>query len=344
MALVDNAVYTQGRRCEAPTSLETTYELLRDHSAHDGGSCLAWIGLYRPDEQEIASVAAEFGLHELTVEDAVLAHQRPKLERYGDTLFVVLRPARYVDPVEVVEIGEVHVFMGKDFVVTVRHAAEPDLAEVRQRLETDPELLKRGALAVLYAILDRIEDDYIPVLLGLRKDIDEIEDQVFSGEPTVSRRIYQLSREVIEFQRACEPLLDVLESLINGVDDWSMDVELQRQLRDVQDHAVHVVERVDAFRQLLGNALTVNSTLVAQRQNEQTAKLTEASLAQSEEVKKISSWAAILFAPSVVGTIYGMNFTHIPELKWTLGYPMALGLMLLVAVLLYVLFRRRGWL
>jgi magnesium transporter len=343
MTVVDNAVYADGRRCVAPESLETTYELLREHCA-SGSPCLAWIGLYRPDEQEIASVAAEFGLHGLAFEDAVHAHQRPKLEHYGDTLFVVLRPARYVDPTEVVEVGEVHVFLGRDFVVTIRHAAEPDLAEVRQRLEAEPDLLKRGPLAVLYAILDRIVDDYLPVLQGLRNDIDEIEDQVFRGEPNVSRRIYQLSREVIEFQRACEPLLDVLGSLINGVDGFSVDLELQRRLRDVQDHAVHMVERVDAFRELLGNVLTVNSTLVAQRQNEETAKLTQASLAQNEEVKRISSWAAILFAPSVIGTIYGMNFTHMPELKWTLGYPMALALMLLIAVLLYVLFRRRGWL
>jgi magnesium transporter len=343
MTVVDNAVYADGRRCGAPKSLETTYELLREHCA-DGSPCLAWIGLYRPDEQEIASVAAEFGLHDLAVEDAVHAHQRPKLERYGNTLFVVLRPARYVDPTEVVEVGEAHVFIGEDFVITIRHADEPDLTEVRQRLEADADLLKRGPLAVLYAILDRIVDDYLPVLSGLRYDIDEIEDQVFRGEPNVSRRIYQLSREVIEFQRACEPLLDVLDSLLSGFKDFSVDVELKRQLRDVQDHAVHVVERVDAFRQLLANALTVNSTLVAQRQNEQTAKLTEASLAQSEEVKKISSWAAILFAPSVVGTIYGMNFTHMPELNWTLGYPMALSLMLVVAGLLYLMFRRRGWL
>ncbi|MGH3874939.1 MAG: magnesium/cobalt transporter CorA [Pseudonocardiaceae bacterium] len=336
MTVVDNAVYTDGRRCAAPESLETTYELLREHSIGDGG-CLAWIGLYRPDEAEITSVAAEFGLHELVIEDAVQAHQRPKLEHYGDTLFVVLRPARYVDSAEVVEVGEVHVFLGKDFVVTIRHAAEPDLAEVRRRLEAEPELLKRGPPAVLYAILDRIVDDYLPVLRGLRNDIDEIEDQVFSGAPHVSRRIYQLSREAIEFQRACEPLLDVLSSLISGVDGLAMDVELQRQLRDVQDHAAHVVERVDAFRQLLGNVLTVNSTLVAQRQ-------TEASLAQNEQVKRISSWAAILFAPSVIGTVYGMNFTHMPELSWTWGYPMALALMLLISGLLYVLFRRRGWL
>ncbi|HEX2297226.1 MAG TPA: CorA family divalent cation transporter, partial [Pseudonocardiaceae bacterium] len=177
-----------------------------------------------------------------------------------------------------------------------------------------------------------------------RNDIDEIEDQVFRGEPGVSRRIYQLSSEVIEFQRACEPLLGVLETLVNGFDEYRVDVELKRQLRDVQDHAVHVEERVDAFRQLLGNILTVNATMVAQRQNEETTKLTEASLAQSEEVKRISSWAAILFAPSIIGTVYGMNFTHMPELQWQIGYPMAVGLMLLTAVLLYLLFRRRGWL
>lgn len=196
---------------------------------------------------------------------------------------------------------------------------------------------------MLYAILDRIVDDYQPVLMGLRNDVDEIEDQVFRGEPNVSRRIYQLSREVIEFQRACEPLLDVLDSLISGFNDFAVDVELQRQLRDVQDHAVHVVERVDAFRQLLGNALTVNSTLVAQRQNEQTAKLTEASLAQSEEVKEIFSWAAILFAPSVVGTIRDELHAYAGT-ELDLGYPMALGLMLVVAGLLYLMFRRRGWL
>jgi magnesium transporter len=343
VAIVDNAVYADGRRCEAPESLETTYELLREHSA-EGGPCLAWIGLYRPDAAELESVAAEFGLHELAVEDAVQAHQRPKLERYGDDLFVVLRPARYVDPTEVVEVGELHMFLGADFVVTIRHAAEPDLAKVRERLESEPALLKLGPLAVLYAILDKVVDDYIPVLAGLRNDIDEIEDQVFSGEPGVSRRIYQLSSEVIEFQRACEPLLAVLESLICGFDDYQVDVELQRQLRDVQDHAVHVVEQVEAFRELLGNILTVNATMVAQRQNEQTTMLTEASLAQSEEVKRISSWAAILFAPSIIGTVYGMNFKHMPELQWRWGYPMALILMLLVSGLLYLLFRRRGWL
>jgi magnesium transporter len=338
MAVVDNAIYVDGRRAADPESLEQTYELLRDEHG------MGWIGLYRPDDEEIASVATEFGLHELAVEDAVHAHQRPKLEHYGDTLFVVLRPARYVDPEEVVEIGELHVFVGKDFVVTVRHANKPDLALVRKRLESDPELLEHGPEAVLYAILDRVVDDYIPVVAGLQTDIDEIETQVFGGDPGVSRRIYQLSREVIEFQRACDPLLAVLDSLADGLDEARVDVELRRRLRDVRDHATRVVERVDAFRQLLSNILTVNAALVGQRQNEETTRLTETSLAQGEDVKKISSWAAILFAPTLVGGIYGMNFDAMPELQWRYGYPFALLLMVLVAVTLYTLFKRRGWL
>ncbi|MGH3980305.1 MAG: magnesium and cobalt transport protein CorA [Pseudonocardiaceae bacterium] len=342
MTVVDNAVYADGRRCAEPESLETTYELLREHTA--GGNGMGWIGLYRPDDDEIASVASEFELHELAVEDAVHAHQRPKIERYGDTLFVVLRPARYVDPIEVVEVGELHVFIGADFVVTVRHAAKPDLSGVRKRLESEPELLRLGPEAVLYAILDRVVDDYLPVVAGLQTDIDEIETQVFGGDPGASRRIYQLSREVIEFQRACEPLLDILDSVARGFDTHQADVELQRRLRDVRDHATRVVERVDAFRQLLTNILTVHSSLVAQRQNEETARITETSLRQGEEVKKISAWAAILFAPSLVGGIYGMNFTAMPELGWRLGYPFALVLMLLVSLTLYTVFKRRGWL
>ena len=338
MSVVDNAIYVDGRRVANPESLEQTYELLRDEHG------MGWIGLFRPDDEEITSVATEFGLHELAVEDAVHAHQRPKLERYGDTLFVVLRPARYVDPDEVVEIGELHVFVGKDFVVTVRHANKPDLALVRKRLEADPELLEHGPEAVLYAILDRVVDDYIPVVAGLQTDIDEIETQVFGGDRDVSRRIYQLSREVIEFQRACDPLLDVLDSLADGLDEDRVDVELQRGLRDVHDHATRVIERVDAFRQLLSNILTVNAALVGQRQNEETMRLTETSIAQGEQVKKISSWAAILFAPTLVGGIYGMNFDAMPELQWRYGYPFALLLMVLVAVTLYTLFKRRGWL
>lgn len=342
MVLVDSAIYEDGHRQPAQDTLEATYQRLRAKPARPGR--FAWLGLYRPTEQEVASIAEEFNLHRLAVEDAIVAHQRPKLERYGETLFVVLRPARYVDSIESIEIGEVHVFVGKDFLITVRHAEEPDLGAVRRRLEEERELLLHGPEGVLYALLDQVADDYMPVLEGLQNDLDEIESEVFGGEPTVSRRIYQLSREVIEFQRASGPLLGVLESLENGFERYQVDVELRRNLRDVHDHVAHVAERVESFRQLLPNILTVHSSLVAQRQTEETTRLTETSLAQNEDVKRISSWAAILFTPTLVGTVYGMNFKFMPELEWQYGYPFSLVLMIVVAVLLYAVFKRRGWL
>jgi magnesium transporter len=336
--VVDNAIYVDGARVAGPTSLEETYETLREH----GG--LAWIGLYRPSEDEIRSVAREFDLHPLSVDDAIAAHQRPKLERYGDVLFTVLRPARYLDAEEEVEFGELHIFIGPDFVVTVRHAESPDLARVRTRLEGSPALLAAGPEAVLYAILDQVVDEYGPVVAGLENDIDEIEDQLFDGDPKVSRRIYELSREVIEFQRTTRPLDEILTALEGGFDKYKVDVELRRNLRDVHDHVIRIVERVDLFRTLLQNALTVHATLVGQQQNDEMRSLTESSLAQNEEVKRISSWAAIIFAPTLVGTIYGMNFQHMPELAWRYGYPAAVLAMVVFGVVLYLVFRRRHWL
>jgi magnesium transporter len=338
MMIVDNAIYVNGHRASEPRSLRETYEALRKERG------VAWIGLYRPTEEEFASVAEEFELHELAVEDALEAHQRPKLERYGQTLFVVLRPARYLDDPEEVEFGEIHVFVGEDFVITVRHGEAPALGEVRERLEAAPELLVRGPEAILYAIMDRVVDGYAPVVKGLENDIDEIEVEVFSGNPGVSKRTYELSREVIEFQRAVKPLSGMLASLIAGFEKYGVDPELQRYLRDVQDHAIEVTERVAGFKDLLQNILSVNLTLVGLQQNEEVKALSEASIRQNDEVKKISAWAAILFAPTLIGTVYGMNFDHMPELHWVLGYPFALGLMVLVSATLYLVFKNRGWL
>jgi magnesium transporter len=336
--VIDSAVYCEGRRTCSPRTLAETYRALREQA---GG--MAWIGLYRPDEAELTSLAGEFDLHELAVEDAITAHQRPKLERYGDTLFVVLRAARYLDDVEEVEFGELHVFLGKDFVITVRHAESPDLSVVRRRLEHDPELLAHGTEAVLYAILDAVVDGYSPVVAGIENDVDEIETQVFDGDPAVSRRIYELSREVVDFQRAASPLTAMLESLEAGFDKYGVDEELRRLLRDVADHVVQVNERIDSLRVLLRDILQVNSILVAQKQNEEMTALSRTSNAQNDEVKKISAWAAILFAPTLVGTIYGMNFRHMPELNWVFGYPFAVALMFMVSVILYLVFKRRGW-
>ncbi|MER7622070.1 magnesium and cobalt transport protein CorA [Streptomyces sp. NPDC126503] len=338
-SVVQASLYRDGRRVASPATLAETFRQLREHP--DG---MAWIGLQRPTAQELHSLAAEFDLHELAVEDAMEAHQRPKLERYGDTLFVVLRAARYLDAQEEVEFGELHVFVGPDFVITVRHSAAPDLSAVRRRMEADPDLLALGPEAVLYAILDAVVDGYAPVVAGVQNDIDEIETEVFGGDPAVSRRIYELSREMVEFQRATRPLVGMLHGLMAGFAKYGTDEELQRYLRDVADHVTHTSERVDGFRQALTEILTVNGTLVTQQQNAEMRALAEAGFEQNEEIKKISAWAAILFAPTLVGTIYGMNFDHMPELHWVGGYPFAILLMAVVCTSLYVIFKRRDWL
>jgi magnesium transporter len=349
--IVDSAIYVDGRRAVEPASLQEFYEACRQQHG------LAWIGLYEPTKEELSSVAQEFGLHPLAVEDVIKAHQRPKLERYAETLFVVLRPARYIDETETVEFGEIHAFVGSDFVVTVRHGKASTLDRVRRRLESMPELLRRGPEAILYAIMDQVVDDYAPVVAGLENDIDEIETEVFSGNAGVSRRIYELSREVIEFQRATAPLAEMLSHLIKD-GAKQVDQEVRRYLRDVQDHAIRTIEQAASFRELLNNILNVNLTLVGLQQNEEVKVLTEAAMEQNEEVKalteasieqndqmkKISAWAAILFAPTLVGAIYGMNFDYMPELHWSFGYPYALILMLTISVSLYVVFKRRGWL
>ncbi|MGW1947386.1 magnesium and cobalt transport protein CorA [Streptomyces sp. NPDC001940] len=338
-SVVQAALYRDGVRVSSPTTLAETFRELREQP--DG---MAWIGLARPTESELVSLAAEFDLHPLAVEDALEAHQRPKLERYGDTLFVVLRAARYLDAPEEVEFGELHVFVGADFVITVRHGAAPDLSGVRRRMEDSPELLKLGPEAVLYAILDAVVDGYAPVVAGVQTDIDEIETEVFTGAPEVSRRIYELSREMVEFQRATRPLVGMLHGLMAGFAKYGTDEELQRYLRDVADHVTHTSERVDGFRQALADILTVNATQVTQQQNAEMRALAEAGFEQNEEIKKISSWAAILFAPTLVGTIYGMNFENMPELGWGYGYPFAILLMAVVCVSLYFIFKRRDWL
>jgi magnesium transporter len=338
-SLVDTAIYAGGRRVASPRNLADTYRALAETQ---GG--VAWIGLYRPTETELLSLAEEFGLHELAIEDAISAHQRPKIERYDDVLFVVLRAASYLDVPEEVDFGELHVFVGPDFVITVRHSESPDLSHVRGRMEAEPELLALGTQAILYAIIDAVVDGYQPVVAGLANDIDEIETQVFDGDAQVSRRIYELSREVIDFERATQPLGAVMSALEQGSEKYAVDQELQRNLRDVSDHLIGVNERVASFRQLLRDILTVNATLVSERQNLKMTELSENANNQGEEVKKISSWAAILFAPTLIAGIYGMNFKVMPELKWAFGYPFAIGLMLTMSVTLYIIFRKRNWL
>ncbi|GGF36381.1 magnesium and cobalt transport protein CorA [Subtercola lobariae] len=368
-SITDNAVYVDGKRTAEPRTLDETFEVMRENHG------VAWIDMVHPDRAELQAVADELSLHHLAVTDALTGHQRSKLERYGETLFVVLRPAKYLDDVEKVKFGEVHVFMGPDFVVSVKHGDFPDIGLVRKRMEEHPELLSGGPRMILYGFIDLVVDGYAPVLEGLENDIDEIEDQLFSGDREVSRRIYDLLREVIDFQRATHPLEEMLQSLIEGLeateqgpvasspgasspgdaappvdahelaeDDAAQLLELKRHLRDVLDHVIRIIDRSESFRTLLENALTVHSTLIAQKQNDEMTRMTETSLAQGEQVKKISGWAAVLFAPTLVAAIYGMNFTNMPELKWFLGYPFALALMLGSGIGLYIVFKKRGWL
>jgi magnesium transporter len=242
---------------------------------------------------------------------------------------VLIKAARYVEEKEVVEFGEVHAFVGPDFVVTVRYGETNQLEKVRRSLEGRPDLLRKGPYAVLYAIMDRIVDDYVPVVDGLANDIDEIEVEVFENKPDVSKRIYELSREVIRFHQATQPLAGTLESLTQE-ETSDIDREVRGYLRDVQDRVLRVIDQAQGFRELLQNILSVNLTL--------------ASVNQNDQVKKISAWAAILIVPTLITGIYGMNFDSMPELHWTYGYPLALLLMLTISLILYWGFKRRGWL
>ena len=337
--VVNNAVYVDGERIATPATLAETCALLAKRP-----TALAWIGLYRPESSLLVELAEEFDLHELAIEDAVVAHQRPKLERYGDTMFMVLRAAHYDDDDERVDFGELHAFAGANFVITVRHSEGPDLSIVRRHMETTPHAMHGGTEAVLYAIIDAVVDGYKPVVEGLANDIDEIETQVFDGDPKVSRRIYELNREVIEFQRAVVPLNAMLDQFSAGFADGHVDDHLEPVLRDIADHVTQATEKIEEFRVLLRDILAVNTSLVGQRQNEEAQRLSEASNAQADQTRRISGWAAILFAPSLIGSIYGMNFDFMPELHQTWGYPAALGAMAASSLVLYIVFKRRGWL
>jgi magnesium transporter len=324
--IADNAIYVDGRRAaQQPRSLQETYEALRQ--LHDG---VAWIDLYKPTLEEFESVAQELELPPRVIVDAIKPQQRPKLVRYGDSLFVVLKTARYLDEPEKVEFSEIHVLVGKDFIVTVRYEEIPALEEARQQLEGEPELLRQGPQPILREIMDQIVDDYEPVLEGLGTDIQEVEVDVFGGNAGVSQRIYELSRELVQFQRATSPLARSLERGGERDEHDDIDPELRSYLRELHDRVLKVVEPTEGFRDMLSDILVVNLTLISVRQNDQT--------------KKISAWAAILIVPTLIAGIYGMNFDYMPELHWTFGYPLALALMVSICVGLYAVFRHIKWL
>ena len=325
MTIVDSAVYTDGERLDGKLDLENAFE----HCQRDNSSWV-WIGLHEPSPEEFDSVQREFRLHPLAVEDAIKAHQRPKLEEFGESLFMVLKPARYHDDVETVEFGEILIFMGAGFLITVRHGDTTELHDVRKEVERDRKLLKKGPPAVLYRIVDRIVDDYEPVIAGVEDDIEEVEEQVFSPERTnVAQRVYHLKREVLDFHRATGPLIDPLDQLATGLEDY-IPLEMQSYFRDVYDHAIRVNESVDGFREMLNGILDANAAQVGVRQN--------------DDMRKISAWVAIAAVPTAICAIYGMNFQHMPELRWSFGYPAVLILIALICFALYRQFKRVGWL
>jgi magnesium transporter len=322
--IVDCAIYENGVRRDGKVDLEHAYS-----QRHEPGR-FVWIGLYEPTEQEFDSLTSEFDLHPLAVEDAIHAHQRPKLEVYGEMVFLVLKTARYVDPTEVIELGELLVFLGEDFVITVRHGEGSALTRVRDALDADPERLSRGPGAVLHAILDLVVDDYQPAIEGLETDIDEVEEELFSGRRTnPAERIYRLQNEVLSFRKATAPLVDPLHKLASGHYEL-IHHEIRDYFRDVNDHLIRVRDQLDGMRDLLSSSLQANLSQVAVRQN--------------EDMRRISAWVAIIAVPTAIAGIYGMNFDDMPELRWNLGYPAVLLVMLVICASLYRYFRRSGWL
>jgi magnesium transporter len=324
MTIVDLAVYKDGER-KGDVPLDQAFEACRAPGA------LVWIGLHEPTPDEFDSVRREFNLHELAVEDALRGHQRPKLELYGDDqIFLVLKTARYFEP-DTLEFGEILIFVGEGYVVSVRHGEATPLHDVRLQLEKRPEMLRSGTGAVLHAIVDKVVDDYTPVLTNLDVDITELEAEAF-GEGTprgLTERIYRLKRQVINLHRAIAPLTEPLSRLADGRFPMIQE-EMHPYLRDVYDHVLRDVTQADQFRELLTSILEANLTQVSVRQN--------------EEMRKISAWAAIIAVPTLIAGIYGMNFRNMPELHWHYGYPLAVGAMIAISTGLYVFFRRIEWL
>jgi len=322
--IVDCALYVDGHRRPGSLPVEGA------RAAATAPGSFVWVGLREPSPEEFDLVREEFGLHELAVEDAMTADQRPKLEVYDHTLFIAMKTARYLDQEEEVDFGEIFMFLGSDFIVVVRHGEAAELASVRRSLDSQPDLLSRGPAAVLHGIMDRVVDAYGPVVLGLAKDIDEVERDVFSPEwSNPAERIYLLKREVLEFHAAARSLVEPLERLTRYALP-AVDEDTRRYFSDVYDHAAKAASQLEQYRDLLTSVLEANLAQIGVRQN--------------EDMRKISAWVAVAVVPTLIAGIYGMNFSHMPGLRSDWGFPVVGGFMALVAGTLYWLFRRSDWL
>lgn len=323
-AIINCAAYSEGRRV-ANIEISEVNEVLAQEDK------FVWIGLHEPSQEMLAEVQHEFGLHDLAIEDAHRAHQRPKLEAYGSSLFLVLRTAQINHEDDHIDFGETHFFLGSNFIISVRHGSSLSYKDVRTRCESTPHLLKKGPGFALYAVMDSIVDQYFPVIEALEQELEKLEEMVF-GKTFVretTEQIYQLKRKLLEVKRAVSPLIDMCNRLVR------FDLELipegtRPYFRDVYDHAIRINEMVDNARELLTTALEANFSLI--------------SISQNEMSKKFAGWAAIIAVPTMIAGIYGMNFSHMPELNWKYGYPFALTVTLGSCVLLYLYFKRSGWL
>ncbi|MGX1473785.1 UNVERIFIED_CONTAM: magnesium transporter [Streptomyces canus] len=331
-SVVNCVTYREGARIPVDGDLVDTVERVR--KSRDG---FVWLGLHEPSDHEFEGIADLFDLHPLAVEDAVEAHQRPKVERYGETLFAVFKTVCYVEheeltaTSEVVNTGEIMVFAGEDFVITVRHGSHGSLGPLREELESDPQQLAKGPAAVLHAIADHVVDDYLDVTDSMQSDIDLVETAVFAddGARVDPGRIYQLKRELLELKRAVVPLSRPLEELSTRP-IHVIAPEIQAYFRDVSDHLLRAKEQIAAFDELLNSILQ--------------AHLAQVTVSQNEDMRKITAWAAVIAVPTMVCGVYGMNFDHMPELHWTFGYPLVMGVIAVACGVLYRGFRRNGWL
>lgn len=332
--IVDQAIYRDGQRHPC-TDLESELERL-----NDGADGFLWIGLKDPTDAEFALVNEQLHLHPLAVEDAVKGHQRAKIEQYESSLFVVLKTLRYLDGTSDIQTGELMLFIGERFVVTVRRGEGNPLAGVRQSLERDPERLRFGTMGVLHAVMDSVVDNYRRVDAEIQQDLDHIEHAVF-GSPAGgdANVIYRLKREVLEFRRADGPLAEALQEFLTRGQGRTFETDLGLLFRDVEDHLRHVADHVDAYDRLLSDVLS--------------AHLAGVSVQQNEDMRKISAWVAMAAVPTLIAGIYGMNFHDIPELEWSLalgdhefyfGYFLVLVVMAAIVFTLFRLFKRSGWL
>jgi len=316
--------YAEGRRVR-DVEIPDISEALKE------AGVFVWVGLHDPSPELLQQIQKEFGLHDLAVEDAQGAHQRPKLEQYGDSVFVVLRPAILASDQERIELGETHLFLGPRYIVSIRHGDTPGYAAVRTRCESTPALLAKGPGFVLYAIMDFIVDHYFPVLDTLGDQLERLEEEIFSEtfDRKTVQRIYDLKRNLVEVKRAVSPLVDVCNRLVR-FDMPLIHEDTRPYFRDVYDHAIRINEHVDTLRELLTGALEAHLSLTA--------------VSQNDAMKKLAGWAAIIGVPTMVAGVYGMNFKFMPELEWRYGYPAVMTGMAVVCVYLYYRFKRSGWL